>query len=420
MSIWQRIRAFFGRGKVVAIKAASNTYERFKSWFEPYNIFTRMALGTLASNETIFSAVSRLSNSMGSLPLKLFRDFKAVEGSSIADLLVNSPNPNMTGFDFIRTLEACRNTSGNGYALKEYDSRYRVRALWILDPGKVTPVIERDSQELWYRVQGDKGIYHVHNMDMIHVKHVHGYGYQGVSPIDVLRNTIDFDTKVKAFSLDQIDGAIKASFVLQMATSLAEDKKKAVLESFKRFYKENGGVLLQEMGVKIDPIKREYIDTKIFEVERITRTRVASVFNMPVSLLGETEGQGYQSREQMALEYVQDTLAPICVQYEKEFNRKLLSPETRRQGFYWKFNLNALLRGDFSKRLDGYFKGVRSAVYTPNDVRALEDLPPVEGGDVLYISKDMIPLTQLATPNTPPTPPNAAGKERTKGGSTDD
>ena len=87
-------------------------------------------------------------------------------------------------------------------------------------------------------------------MDMLHVKHIHTMGYTGISPLDVLRNTINFDTKVKEFSLDQIDGAIKASFVLQMATSLGEEKKKQVLESFKAFYKDNGGVLIQEHGVK--------------------------------------------------------------------------------------------------------------------------------------------------------------------------
>jgi HK97 family phage portal protein len=390
MALWQRIKSWFGFG----VKASAEMYDRFKSWFEPVNIFTKVATGSLATNETIFSAVSRLSNSLASLPLKQYRDFKE-ERTPIADLLAVSPNPNMTGFDFIRTLEACRNTYGNGYALKDYDTRYQVRALWILDPGRVTPLIEQTTRELWYRVQGDDGgFYYVHNMDMLHVKHIHTMGYTGISPLDVLRNTIDFDTKVKEFSLDQIDGAIKASFILQMATSLGEEKKKQVLESFKAFYKDNGGVLIQEHGVKIDPISREYIDTKVFETERITRTRVASVYNMPVSMLGETDGDSYASREQMALEYVRDTLTPICVQYEKEFARKLLTAAERRRGFYWKFNVNAYLRGDMKTRGEFYTKGVRTALFTPNEVRAWEELPPMPGGEFLYVSRDMVRIDQ--------------------------
>src|SRR5690606_20492301 len=150
--------------------------------------------------------------------------------------------------------------------------------------------------------QGDKGTYYVHNMDMIHVKHIHGYGYRGISPIDVLRNTIDFERKIKQFSLDLMDSAVKASFVLQMASSVGEEKKKEIYKNFRAFYSENGGVLIQEIGTTITPIKREFIDTKIFEAEKITRTRVATVYNMPAHMLGETEGVNYSSMEQMSLE----------------------------------------------------------------------------------------------------------------------
>lgn len=398
--------------------AVSSSYDRFRSWFEPVNIFTQAATSTLASNETIFSAVSQLANGMASMPLKLMREYKP-QYTAVADLMANAPNPNMTSFDWIRTMETLRNSRGNAIALKEYDGRYQVRGLRILDPTAVTPLIEQESQELWYRIQGADGKpYYVHNMDVIHVKHIWTTGYWGINPLDVLKGTTDFDSKIRTFSLAQIEGAVHAGFILKMAANVSEEKKEQVLGSFKSFYQANGGILLEEQGVTIRELaQREYIDTKLFEVEKITITRVATVFNMPPHRLGLAEGTNYNAAEQRDLEYVQGTLMPIARQYEQELNRKLLTPEQRRQGFYWKFNLNALLRGDFAKRLDGYFKGIRSAVYTPNDVREFEDLPPVEGGDVLYISKDMIPLTQLATLNQPqnpaqsqPNPPAGGGK----------
>lgn len=374
---------------------SASLYERFAKWFSPTNIFTRRSSYTLASNETIFSAVSRLSNSIGALPLKLLdKNFQQVTDHQAAELLMYQPNPNMTSFDFLRTMEAIRNTEGNAYAIKEYDMMYQPRALWVLDPNKVEPVIEADTKELWYEIQGDNGTYYVHNLDIIHLKHVHGYGYKGISPIKVLANTIDFDSKVKHFSLDQMDTAVRASFILEMAGTLSDTKKKEVLTSFANFYKENGGVLIQEMGTKITPIDRKFLDTKVFEAEKITRTRVASVYNMPVHMLGETDGVNYASMEQMALEYVQNTLTPIVTQYEKELNRKLLTKEDRRKGLYFKFNLNALLRGDMKTRGDFYFKGVRSMLFKPNEIRAWEDLPPEPGGDKLYVSGDLYPVDQ--------------------------
>jgi HK97 family phage portal protein len=374
-------------------KVVAENFGRFAQWFEPYSIFTKRTNHTLATNETIFSAVSRLSNSLASLPLKLLdKNFNHITDHPIADLLANSPNPNMNSFEFLRTMETLRNTDGNAYALKDYDMRYQVKALWILDPSKVKEVIEATTKELWYEIQGDKGTYYVHNMDMIHVKHIHGYGYRGISPIDVLRNTIDFERKIKQFSLDLMDSAVKASFILQMASSVNEEKKKEIYKNFRDFYSENGGVLIQELGTTITPIKREFIDTKIFEAEKITRTRVATVYNMPAHMLGETEGVNYSSMEQMSLEFVQGTLGVNVIQYEKEFNRKLLTAEDRRKGLYWKFNLKALLRGDVKSQAEYYFKGVRSMWLTPNEIRALEDLPPMKDGDKLYKSKDIEPI----------------------------
>ena len=385
----------------------SNIYSRFKKWFEPYNIFTRQSTHTLATNETIFAAVSRLSNSMGAMPIKLKdSSYREVTDHWAAELIVHEPNPNMTGFDFMRTMETIRNITGNAYAIKEYDNYFVPKALWILDPGKVTEVIEKNTRELWYEIQGDDGRYYVHNTEVIHVKHIHGFGYRGISPIDVLRNTVNFDAKVKEFSLEQINSAITASFILELAAHMDEEKKKEVLESFKRFYQENGGVLIQEQGSKITELeKQNFIDTKLFEVERITRTRVAAVFNMPPHMLGEVEDVNYASMEQMNLEYVQNTLVPICTQYEKEFNRKLLLPEDRRRGLYFKCNVNSLLRGDMKNRGEFYFKGVRTGYFKPNEVRAWEDLPPEPGGDKLYMSGDLYPIDE----------PREKGKKGLKG-----
>lgn len=392
MNIFQGFKGIFRRGKKNV--KAQTLADRFRSWFDPLNIFSSTSANILATNETIFAAVSILSNAMASLPLKLLINSTPIVDSNVADLLINNPNPNMNGFEFIRVLETYRNTTGNGYAMMEYDTRYQVKALWILDSSKVTPLIESKSKELWYKITGDKNNYYVHNLDMIHVKHIHSTGYKGINPISVLTNTIDFDTKVKQFSLDQMDGAVKASFILQMAAHLGTPERNKILASFKSFYEENGGVLIQDIGTVITPIDRKFIDTKVFEAEKITRTRVASVYNMPAHMLGETDGSSFSSMEQMALEFVQSTLMATVIQYEKEFNRKLLPVADRKKGQYWKFNLNVMLRGDTKTRSDFYFKGIRTMMFKPNEVRALEDLPPVEGGDTLYVSGDLYPIDQ--------------------------
>lgn len=391
MNLWKRTKIAWN---VFRNKYGDMTGGDFSRWFRGgRSIFNWGSSGKLASNETIFAAVSRLSNSMATLPLKLYKEFKPLE-TVASDKIANAPNNNMTSFDFIRILETHRNVHGNGYALKMYDVRHQLEQLVILDPTCVNPIIEADSGELWYEVDGEKGRYYIHNLDMIHVKHIHTIqnGYKGISPIDVLKNTIDFDREVRQFSLSQMEGAIHASFLLKYAAHIDRTKKEEVIANFKDFYKDNGGVLIQESGVEIVPIERKFIDTKVFEVEKITRSRVATVFNMPVSMLGETDGASYSSMEHMSLEFVTYTLLAIVRQYEQEFNRKLLTTQERRNGLYFKFNVGALLRADTATQMEAFFKAIRSGIYKPNEVRAMLEQPPEPGGDKLYISGDLYPI----------------------------
>ncbi|PWK05309.1 phage portal protein [Tumebacillus permanentifrigoris] len=385
MGLAQRVISFFRRSE------KRSSFGSFSKWFDPVNIFSKLNNGTLANNETIFAAVNRLSNSLASLPLKVYKDYQPI-GTKIADMMANGPNSYMTSFVFIRTMEAFRNTSGNSYAIKEFDDRYQVVGLHILDPAKVEPVIERDSKELYYKIQGDDGTYYVHNLDIVHVSYVHTTGFKGISPLDVLRNSIEYDAKVKDFSLTQMESGLKASFILKSSSMLDPAKAELKRKQFQDFYAKGGkSVIVLEGGDMLDELKQNLIDTKVFEVEKITRTRVATVYNMSPHMLNDGQ-ESFSSMEQKTLEYVQFTLAPNVRMYEQEFNKKLLTPEERASGAAFKFNLNGILRGDIKTRGDFYFKGVRSGWFTPNEIRAYEELPPLAGGEKLYMSRDLSPI----------------------------
>ncbi|MGG4086194.1 phage portal protein [Bacillus licheniformis] len=421
MGFWSNVRNFFRKPSDVK----AETRRDLTHWFIPRaTILGNYGEHTLVDNETVFSAVSRLSNTMSSLPIKAYKNYQPIE-SQASELLTYAPNHNMTSGQFIGLLETHRAVYGNAYAIKRYGMRYEVVGLEVLDPSRVRPVIEETTRELWYEILGDNGNYFVHNMDMIHVKYTSVDGLKGISPLKVLRNALDFDRDVRLFSLEQMDGA-KISFILELANQLDDTRKEKMLENFKSFYKDNGGLLIQEPGVKIRELKKEFIDTKAFEVEKVTRSRVAQAFNIPLYMLGETQGS-VSNMEQLYIDYVQGTLMPIATQYEKEFNRKLLTEKERKSGYYFKFSMNALLRGDMQTRGNFYQQGIRSGWFKPNEVRAWEDLPPEEGGDTLYLSKDLFPIDQVAqqkiTSADVPTPPtleiNEGDNENSKGGEDD-
>lgn len=383
---------WFGKLKAAAKGAMAGWKGRgydFSSWFG--RRFWGIDNSTLATNETIFSVISRLANTLTSLPLKLYQNFDVVTNQT-SDVLLNDPNPNMSGFDLINKLEVSRNETGNGYAVIGRDIRMQVESITPIDSRYVTPIINSDDGTLWYQVQGADKTYYLHNMNILHVKHITGASrWVGINPLDVLSNTLKYDKAVQEFSLSEMQK--KDSFILEYGANVDKEKRDSIIEDFKRFYKDNGGILFQEPGVTVKEIEKKYFASDTLASERITRSRVANVFNVPVSFLNDAEGQSYSSNEQLMTQFVQMTLAPIASQYEKEFNRKLLTPEDRRQGFYFKFRLEGLLRGDTTARTQFYHMMLRNGGMSRDEVRMLEDIPPKGGAAAeLWISGDMYPL----------------------------
>ncbi|TKI66252.1 phage portal protein [Lysinibacillus varians] len=360
----------------------------FSNWFG--RTFWGIDNSQLATNETIFSVISRLANTISALPIKLHQNYDVIQ-NDISDVLINEPNQNMSSFDLLNALEVSRNETGNGYAIILRDIRMRPNEIVPLDPSCVTEFINKDDGLLWYQVQGERGTIFVANTDMVHVKHIRGPArIRGLSPLKVLANTIKYDKAVQEFSLSEMEK--KESFTLSYASNVDEEKRNRIIGDFRRFYSENGGILFKEPGVEIDPIKKQYFASDTLASERITRSRVANVFNVPVSFLNDVEGGTMASNEQLMIQFVNMTLLPIVRQYEHEFNRKLLTKADRKQGMYFKFNLGGLLRGDTAARTNFYQAMLRSGAMKPDEVRMLEDLAPMGGkANVLWISGDLYP-----------------------------
>lgn len=371
------------------IDETSNTLYDFSPWRN--KSFWGNINNTLETNETIFSAVTRLANSLSSMPIKLYEDYKVIN-TNVSELLTISPNNSVSSYDFINQIETVRNEKGNAYVLIERDTFSQPSKLYLLNSDIVNIAIENNSREVYYIIHaasGNKLI--IHNMDMLHFKHIVGSNMlKGISPIDVLKNTTDFDAAIRKFNLSEMQKP--DSFVLKYGSNIDVKKRKSVIENFKQFYEENGGILFQEPGVEIDPIPKKYVSEDIVASENLTRERVANVFQLPAVFLNANESSNFTKNEELNRFFLQHTLISIIKQYESEFNRKLLTPLDRKKNRYFKFNVKAYLRADSATQAEVYFKAVRSGYYTINEIRELEDLPPVENGDKPFISGDLYPI----------------------------
>lgn len=349
---------------------------------------------TIEGNEAIYAAVSRIANTVASMPVHLYKGYEIAAGHPLERLISLEPNPNFTAFGFRQTMEVLRNTEGNAYALKVLDGLGQVKRLDILNPTRVQILRDPTNGETWYRIQLDEGAPQlIPGYMMINIRHLSANGEKGIRPIDVLRRSLDYDTQVKELSLDQLDGVNSGIMLTVPNTGLDQDQKDDLVERFLETYEKSGrSVVVLEGGLTATHFQSQAVNSDQLDVERITRNRVATVYNLPPHFLGDYTGTSYSTAEQLMLEFLQMTIMPIVQQWEEELDRKLLTPAEYAQGYRFRFDENSLYRADMATTANKYQIAIRGGWMKPNEARLNEGLPPDENGDTLMSSRDIIPL----------------------------
>lgn len=364
---------------------------------------------TLENSELIFSAVTRISNALSAMPLQLYQYAKPVT-NDLSEIMCVAPNYSPT-CQWVKSMEACRNTYGNAYGLKVYDAFGKLARVDILDPARVTPLIEEDTMEKWYRVISRKGDeMYIHNFYMIHVPFISTNGHTGINPVTVLFDGLSYNEQMQTFSKEQLDKGINAQIVVEAPANLGDAQREETINAMHKTWKaSSGNVLLLESGLTAKTLNLSPVDSKIFDVEKITRSKVAMVYNIPPHLMGDYSDTSFNSQEQEMIEFLTLTMLPIVTAYEQELDYKLLSREERKKGYHFKFDVDAILRADSATRADVNQKAVRGGWLKPNEVRADYGKPPDPNGNKLLVSRDLVPLeTLIHNPTLAPTAAPAA------------
>ncbi len=352
---------------------------------------------TLRNSELIFSAVTRRANALSTMPVQLYKGTTLVKNDDRNDMVRFEPNPNMTACQFFKALEACCCTEGNAYAIKEFNPGGTLFSLNILDPLRVKPVIEKESGELWYRITPEQGQdYYVHGYYILHIPFISTNGIIGVNPVAVLLDTLNYNEKIQEFSAAQLEKGVNAQIVVEAPATLGETQREDTIETLTKTYRETGGnILLLESGLTAKALNLSPVDNKLFEVEKISRSKVAMVYNIPPHLLGDYSDTSFSSQEQQMLEFLMLTMLPIVTAYEQELNRKLLTKEDRRRGYHFEIDMNEILRADAATRADVHQKAIRGGWEKPNEARADYRRDKDPSGNKLMVSRDLTTLEWL-------------------------
>lgn len=348
---------------------------------------------TLQGHEAIYAAVTRVANTVASIPVHVYKGRERQDTHPLEKLLNLSPNPSMSAYIFKQTMEAFRNTEGMAYALIIRDGLGEITRLDVLDPTRVRPLIERDSREIWYDITLEGKTYPIPGYMVLALKHMSANGISGIRPLDVLRGSLDYDAEVKEISLNQLDGINHGVMLEVPGQALDETRKTQIVADFLDAYESSGQrVLVLEGGIKATTFNQSPVDAQLMDVERITRNRVATVYNLPPHMLGDYSDTSFSTAEQQMQEFLQLTIIPIVQQWEDELNRKLLSDADYKAGYRFRFDTDSLIRADMVAMANKYQMAIRGGWMRMNEVREREGLPPDPNGDELMCARDIIPL----------------------------
>lgn len=343
----------------------------------------------------VFACIGLLAESIAQLPIKVYEivDDKRSENKNhwAYELLAKRPCSWLTSFNWRELAMMCLCLRGDFYAYKVRDSSGKVRELLPLLPGAIS-VRQLPNWELEYRINlinGESKI--VSQSEIFHVMYRSLDGVRGLSPIACERQTIGLALSAQEHGAATFANGAKPGGVLSIPSVLSKEAYDRLKADWQSAYSgENAGsTAILEQGTEFKPLSMTNADAQYLETRRFQVEEIARIFGVPLFMIQSTEkttswGSGI---EQMSMGYVRYTLLAWIKRWEDAIWRDLLSEND--SDVQVKFNVEGLQRGAMSARFDAYQKGINMGVYSPNEIRELEDMNPREGGDIYLTPMNM-------------------------------
>ena len=360
---------------------------------------TASVLGLAAA----WACVNLLAGTIASLPLMVYRTRggarTVASDHPLYRILHDSPNADQTALDFWEFVCASLELHGNAYAEVVRARNGRIIALGVPITPELVTVRRLDTGALEYEWV-DQGRRIIAGQDR--VLHIRGFGGNplgGLSTLSAGRQSFGLAQAIERASGDTFRNGVRPSGLLKTADTLTIDQRKQAEELLQEKFAgaiNAGRPMLLDRGMdwvqlSISPEDAQMLQSRAFSVEEVCR-----FFGVPPFMVGHTEkttswGTGL---EQQTLGFQKFTLRRRLKRIEQALAKQLLSPADRQAGLVIEFNLEGLLRGDSAARASFYQSMLGSGVMTINEVRALENLPPVEGGDVPRMQMQNVPIAE--------------------------
>lgn len=367
---------------------------------------TQVSESTAEGIPAIYACVHVISETVGQLPLKLYR--RTGKGKApdpdhpLYVVLHDLSNPNLTAMQFREMTTRHLAIWGRAYAFIQRNSRGDIEALWPLHPARMFVEYNGLNQKVFKYWMG-KGDYRewVHNPVKPDVMHLHinsDDGLDGRSPLQINRESLGITLAAEQyvgawFGNGAIPGII-ATHPNRLSDKAKENIRKSWLEKFMGAKKANKFAILEE-GIQIhvvgvDPEKSQLDKLRAAQVEAAARIYRVPLFMIQNQTKDTSWGSGI---EQQMLGFINLTMMPWFTQWQQVIARDLLTKKSYLTHEAL-FIVNSLVRGDLKARVEAYASARQNGWLNGDEIRELEDLNPIEdgAGKVFWMPANMTPM----------------------------
>jgi HK97 family phage portal protein len=391
--------AFFGFGRKEKREAGwSGPGER---WQWPF-LFGSQGLPTRAGpvvnpdsamrSSAVFACNRVISETIASLPRGVFK--KTDDGGREPDpdhpvniILKERANEVQTAFEFQELSVSLVNLRGNSVNFVQRSKGGEVLQLIPLLPlDSVT--LEADGNRIvykWTPPEDGRKEQTFRPDEIYHPKYLTKDGFWGIGPVEVAREAIGLDIAARQYGEKFFGNDATPRIALSMPGVMKEDAAARLNESWEENQGGDGqrGVAVLEGGLKIETLGLSNEDSQFLETRGFSIEDIARFFRMPLQLIQrQDKASTFASAEQFFQSYVTYTVVPWVTRLENAMNQSLLTETERKAGLFIKFIVEGLLRADTKTRFGAYAMALQNRWMNVNEVRALENMNPIEGGEV--------------------------------------
>ncbi|WP_373371657.1 phage portal protein [Enterobacter kobei] len=351
----------------------------------------------------VWACVRLLSESISTLPLKIYvrqpdGSRKAATDHPAYSILCRRPNSEMTPSRFMLMVVASICLRGNAFIEKKFIANRLVSLVPLLPQNMVVKRLTTGALEYKYTENGNERVIPVKN-----IMHIRGFGLDGVCgmmPMKTGRDVIGSAMAVEESAAKIFEQGLQSSGFLSAENALTEEQRERLRSYMAAFTgsKNAGKIMVLEGGLKyqgvtMNPEDAQMLESRAFSIEEICRW-----FRVPPFMVGHTTKQSSwaSSLEGMNLQFLTHTLRPLLVNIEQEIGRCLLDSDDE---VFAEFSVEGLLRADSAGRAAYYTSALQNGWMSRNDVRRLENMPPIEGGDIYTVQLNLTQLKNLESSN---------------------